>query len=175
MFQLEEDGLVYTTTYDSQLVGSLTLASDGLAVTGLWLEGQKYFRATIGGPCKPDDGLAIFRQARAWLDRYFAGERPQASELPLAPSGTEYRQRVWRVLLGIPYGQTRTYGEVARLLESATGTGTSARAVGAAVGRNPISIIIPCHRVIGADGSLTGYAGGIDKKALLLAHEETLG
>ena len=82
---------------------------------------------------------------------------------------------MWRALLGIPYGQTRTYGEVARLLESATGTGTSARAVGAAVGRNPISIIIPCHRVIGADGSLTGYAGGIDKKALLLAHEETLG
>lgn len=175
MFQLEEDGLVYTTTYDSQLVGPMTLASDGSALTGLWLDGQKYFCATLKGESKPDDGLAIFRQARAWLDRYFAGERPQASELPLAPSGTEYRQRVWRVLLGIPYGQTRAYGEVARLLESVTGTRTSARAVGTAVGRNPISIIIPCHRVVGSDGSLTGYAGGVDKKALLLAHEEILG
>ena len=175
MFCREEDGLVYTTTYDSELVGPMTLASDGSSVTGLWLEGQKFFRATIEGESKPDDGLAIFRQARAWLDRYFAGERPQTSELPLAPFGAEYRQRVWRVLLGIPYGQTRTYGEVARLLESATGTRTSARAVGTAVGRNPISIIIPCHRVVGADGSLTGYAGGVDKKALLLAHEEILG
>ena len=159
MFCREEDGLVYTTTYDSELVGPMTLASDGSSVTGLWLEGQKFFRATIEGESKPDDGLPIFRQARAWLDRYFAGERPQTSELPLAPFGAEYRQRVWRVLLGIPYGQTRT----------------SARAVGTAVGRNPISIIIPCHRVVGADGSLTGYAGGVDKKALLLAHEEALG
>ena len=109
-------------------------------------------------------------QARVWLDRYFAGQRTVANELPLAPQGSAFRKRVWRVLCEIPYGQTVTYGEIARQLSV-----NSAQAVGGAVGHNPISIIIPCHRVLGADGSLTGYAGGLAAKQWLLRHEGAWG
>ena len=107
-----------------------------------------------------------------WLDRYFAGENPQISELPLAPSGSDFRQMVWKILCDIPSGQTTTYGEIAKKIAARTGRSTmSAQAVGGAVGHNPISIIIPCHRVVGTNGSLTGYAGGIDKKIALLELE----
>ena len=155
-----------TTTYASP-VGELTLASDGTALTGLWLEGQKYFGGTSGEelvPGQPD--LPVFQAARAWLDRYFAGEKPSPAELPLAPAGTPFQRAVWEKLQAIPCGAVTTYGTLARELG-----GSSPRAVGSAVGRNPISIIIPCHRVVGADGSLTGYAGGLERKLWLLRHE----
>ena len=155
----------YRTTYPSPL-GELTLASDGTALTGLWIKGQKYFGggATLW---EVQDDLPVFAAASSWLDAYFAGEETDPEDLPLAPTGTEFQQTVWQALRDIPYGTTVTYGELA----SRIGCG-SARAVGAAVGRNPISIIVPCHRVLGADGSLTGYAGGIDCKRWLLDHEE---
>ncbi|MBE6918911.1 MAG: methylated-DNA--[protein]-cysteine S-methyltransferase [Ruminococcaceae bacterium] len=154
----------YRTVYPSPL-GPLTLASDGAALTGLWLAGQRYFGGGAAAWEEKDD-VPVFIDARLWLDSYFAGEEPAGDELPLLPAGTDFQQRVWQQLLQIPCGETRTYGDLAAAL------GSSARAVGGAVGRNPISIIIPCHRVLGADGSLTGYAGGTECKRWLLAHEE---
>ena len=154
----------YRTVYPSPL-GALTLASDGTHLTALWLEGQKYF----GGGCtdwEERDDLAVFAAARRWLDDYFAARRPDSALLPLHFRGTDFQKVVWQQLLQIPYGATVTYGELA----SRIGCG-SARAVGAAVGRNPISIIIPCHRVVGAGGRLTGYAGGVERKRWLLAWE----
>ena len=157
--------MMVKTDYASPL-GTLTLASDGENLTGLWIAGQKYFTAGTPTNLPARDDLPVFMQARGWLDRYFAGERPAANELPLAPQGSAFRQGVWRILCEIPYGQTVTYGEIAKRLGV-----RSAQAVGGAVGHNPISIIIPCHRVLGSDGSLTGYAGGAQKKIWLLAHE----
>ena len=156
--------MFYAANYPSP-VGRITLASDGEALVGLWIEGQKYFASTAGEMMFKED-LPVFNKAKLWLDRYFAGEKPASAELPLAPAGGEFRQRVWKALLDIPYGETMSYGEIARRLGN-----SSARAVGGAVGHNPISIIIPCHRVIGSNGSLTGYAGGIDKKVFLLERE----
>ena len=157
--------MMVKTDYASPL-GTLTLASDGENLTGLWMAGQKYFAAGIPTNLPVCDDLPVFLQARDWLDRYFSGERPLPGELPLAPQGSAFRQSVWRILCEIPYGQTVTYGEIAKRLSC-----KSAQAVGGAVGHNPISIIIPCHRVLGSDGSLTGYAGGAQKKIWLLAHE----
>ena len=157
--------MMVKTNYDSP-IGLLTLASDGEAIIGLWIEGQKYFAAGIPTNLPVRGDLPVFLQARDWLDRYFAGERPAASELTLAPQGSAFRQSVWQVLCEIPYGQTVTYGEIAKRLGC-----KSAQAVGGAVGHNPVSIIIPCHRVLGADKSLTGYAGGVEKKIWLLRHE----
>ena len=157
--------MMVKTDYASPL-GTLTLASDGENLTGLWMAGQKYFAAGTPTNLPVCDDLPVFLQARDWLDRYFAGERPAVCELPLAPQGSAFRQSVWRILCEIPYGQTVTYGEIAKRLSC-----KSAQAVGGAVGHNPISIIIPCHRVLGSDGSLTGYAGGAQKKIWLLAHE----
>lgn len=157
--------MMVKTNYDSPL-GQLTLASDGEAIIGLWIEGQKYFAAGIPTNLPVCDDLPVFLQARDWLDRYFAGKRPAVCELPLAPQGSAFRQSVWTILCQIPYGHTVTYGEIAKRLGC-----KSAQAVGGAVGHNPISIIIPCHRVLGADRGLTGYAGGTDKKIWLLRHE----
>lgn len=157
----------YQTTCPSP-VGTLTLASDGDSLAGLWIEGQKYFGGAVKGEITVKDDLPVFDAARKWLDQYFAGARPDPAVLPLAPAGSEFRKRVWKQLCMIPYGKTVSYGQIASLF----GPGTSySQAVGSAVGRNPISIIIPCHRVVGTNGSLTGYAGGIDKKIWLLRHE----
>ena len=156
---------MYCTQYASPL-GLMTLASDGKAIVGLWFEGQKHFAAGVREEMIPRDDLPVFAQARDWLERYFDGQRPAISELPLAPCGSAFQQSVWQVLCRIPYGQTMTYGEIARYIRC-----QSAQAVGGAVGRNPISVIIPCHRVLGANGSLTGYAGGVDKKNRLLQLE----
>jgi methylated-DNA-[protein]-cysteine S-methyltransferase len=147
----------------------LTLASDGTAITGLWIEGQKYFAATLAPDAIEQANLPVFIQTKAWLDAYFTGGALPMLP-PLAPAGTEFRKMVWSLLLEIPYGQTTTYGELAQTLLK-LGQQASARAVGGAVGHNPISILIPCHRVIGADGSLTGYAGGVDIKRKLLKLE----
>ena len=163
--------MYYISHYKSP-VGLLTLAGEGEHLTGLWLEGQKYFGATLPRQSLERDIDPVFIKAREWLDRYFAGERPGIGELSLAPSGGVFRQEVWRLLCEIPYGEVTTYGEIARRLAKRLGrSSTSAQAIGGAVGHNPISIVIPCHRVVGAGGSLTGYAGGVEKKRWLLAHE----
>lgn len=161
----------YCTTYSSPL-GPVTLASDGEALVGLWLQGQKPVSDAASTELEPWDGLSVFQEAKTWLEAYFAGERPDASRLALAPAGSPFRQAVWRMLREIPYGATTTYGEIARKMAALTGKPRmAAQAVGGAVGHNPISLIIPCHRVIGAGGSLTGYAGGLDQKVWLLRHE----
>ncbi|MGI6217106.1 MAG: methylated-DNA--[protein]-cysteine S-methyltransferase [Coriobacteriales bacterium] len=158
----------YTTRYESP-VGVLTMASDGEALTGLWLEGQKYFELGIEEHEEKDD-LSIFDEARSWLDIYFEGKDP--GKIPATnPRGTEFRKLVWKELERIPYGQLTTYGELKKRVELQTGGRSSARAVGGAVGHNPISILVPCHRVVGSNGSLTGYAGGIDRKIALLELE----
>ena len=155
---------MYRTTVESP-VGTLLLASDGQALTGLWLEGQKYFAAGLDSGAEENAALPVVREAEAWLEAYFAkGALPP---LPaLAPKGSAFRQSVWKLLGEIPYGETRTYKELAEAL------GSSPRAVGGAVGHNPISILIPCHRVLGTGGSLTGYAGGTARKQYLLTLEQ---
>lgn len=151
-------------------VGTLTLAGDEEALVGLWLEGQKYFGSGLPTPV-PGETPSL-AAGRAWLEDYFAGRRPALSRLTLAPRGSPFARLVWQCLTEIPYGQVTTYGalagEVARRLGR---TSMSPQAVGGAVGHNPISIIIPCHRVVGSDGSLTGYAGGVARKRRLLEHE----
>lgn len=151
-------------------LGLLTLASDGQSLTGLWLDRQKYFAATLDKDSVEEE-LPIFDTAKKWLNQYFRGQEPDF-HLPLAPPGSEFRQAVWQILRAIPYGQVITYGDIAKELERQGNRGTvSARPVGGAVGHNPISILIPCHRVVGANGSLTGYAGGIANKIQLLKLE----
>ena len=163
--------MFYSTTYPSPL-GLITIASTEDALVGLWIEGQKYFIGSLKEPLTERPDLPILIQTRQWLDRYFAGEQPSLTELKLAPMGSDFRQRVWSILCQIPYGETTTYGEIAEQAAAELGRETmSSQAIGGAVGHNPISIIIPCHRVVGTNGSLTGYAGGIDKKIWLLNHE----
>lgn len=153
-------------------MGPLMIASDGDALIGLWLEGQKYFAATVKEEMTEKDGLPVFNNTKSWLDKYFAGEKPAPSDLPLAPAGSAFRQEVWKLLCEIPYGEVTTYGQLAKeMAKKLNKPGMSAQAVGGAVGHNPISIIIPCHRVVGSSGSLTGYAGGIEKKIQLLELE----
>ena len=163
--------MFYALPYASP-VGELTVVSDGEQIVGLWIEGQKYFRATLREPPAEGVDLPVLRAARRWLDGYFAGERPDASALPLAPAGSGFRQRVWSMLREIPCGEVTTYGALAKRLAAELGRPTmSAQAVGGAVGHNPISIILPCHRVVGSNGSLTGYAGGVERKVALLTLE----
>ena len=164
--------IIYITYYDS-ILGKLTIAGDGENIIGLWIEGQKYFADTIKNEniIKKDD-ISIFIKTKEWLDRYFRGERPDIKELKLSPKGSEFRQNVWKILCKIPYGQTITYGKIAKEIAKLMNKNSmSAQAIGNAVGHNPISIIIPCHRVVGTNGGLTGYAGGIDKKRELLELE----
>lgn len=149
-------------------VGVLHIASSGDFVTGLWMEGQKYFASTLDREAEEQD-LPIFDQTKNWLDQYFTGKNPGALP-PLAPQGSDFRQAVWKLLLEIPYGQTISYGALTQALRL-SGRQAANQAVGGAVGHNPISILIPCHRVVGADGSLTGYAGGVKSKAYLLRLE----
>jgi methylated-DNA-[protein]-cysteine S-methyltransferase len=163
--------MYYSTTYPSP-VGTLTLACDGENLVGLWIEGQKYHGGTIPETMTKKDDIPVFNIAKKWLDRYFSGEKPDISELSLAPIGGEFRQKVWGILCEIPYGEVITYGDIARKIAAKEKRESmSAQAVGGAVSHNPISIIIPCHRVVGTGGSLTGYAGGIDKKVKLLELE----
>lgn len=158
------------TEYHSPL-GRILLAQEGEAISGLWFEGQKYFPNLQDAEFRETELLA---QAKRWLDRYFAGKQPPVTELPLAPAGSEFRQQVWQILLRIPYGQTTTYAAISREVASMRGLEhMSAQAVGGAIGHNPISILIPCHRAVGSDGSLTGYAGGLARKEWLLKHEQT--
>jgi len=159
----------YVFHYDSPL-GGITLSSDGNALTGLWFDGQKYFGDTLGS-CYEEEELPVFTEAVRWLDIYFGGRDPGFTP-PLAMKTTPFRKEVWEIMLTIPYGQTMTYGQIAaRIAEHRGLKHMSAQAVGGAVGHNSISLIIPCHRVVGTGGSLTGYAGGIDKKVYLLTME----
>ena len=159
----------YTHHYVSPL-GGITLASDGEYLTGLWFDGQKYFADTLSVQREEKD-LDVFRRTDNWLDIYFSGKEPNFTP-PLRMKGTEFRQEVWQILLTIPFGKTMTYGEIAKILADQRGIKSmSAQAVGGAVGHNPISLIIPCHRVVGTNGALTGYAGGLDKKSWLLDME----
>ena len=162
----------YTTTYCSPL-GSITPAAGGEALTGLWFEGQKYYALYLDKEHEEKD-LPVFQQAGEWLDIYFSGRAPGFTP-PLRFTGSAFQNEVWAILAAIPYGKTRTYGDIARELAKKRGLAhMSAQAVGGAVGKNEISIIVPCHRVVGANGSLTGYAGGIAKKVELLKLEGAL-
>ena len=162
--------MTYTNHLQSPL-GGITLASNGTALTGLWFDGQKYFGDTLPQEAAQTT-LPIFERTRRWLAVYFSGRAPDFTP-PLSMETTPFRKAVWEILLTIPFGQTITYGEIAdRLAEQKGLRKMSAQAVGGAVGHNSISLIIPCHRVVGANGSLTGYAGGVEKKAQLLAMEK---
>lgn len=161
----------YISLYDSPL-GLLTLAGDGDALTGLWFSSQKYFGSTLGKAPVQNKALPVFDRTKLWLDIYFSGKAPDFTP-PLSLNTTPFRKAVWEILLTIPFGQTMTYGEIAEKMAEQMGLRhMSAQAVGGAVGHNPVSLIIPCHRVIGSDGSLTGYAGGIDRKRRLLEMEK---
>lgn len=159
----------YISHYQSPL-GGILLAADAAGLTGLWFEGQKYFALYLDKEHEEKE-LPVFEQAKKWLDLYFSGREPDF-KVPLHFTGTDFQNEVWEILYSIPYGRTMTYGEIAGRLAAQRGIKhMSAQAVGGAVGRNEISIIVPCHRVVGANGSLTGYAGGIDKKIALLKLE----
>ena len=147
--------MTFIQHYDSPL-GGILLAADEIGLTGLWFDGQKYFARGLS-PEREEQELPVLLEAKRWLDIYFTGKEPDFLP-PLHPVGSAFRQLVWELLLQVPYGKTTTYGEIAQ-------------AIGGAVGHNEISIIIPCHRVVGTNGSLTGYAGGIDKKVKLLELE----
>lgn len=163
--------MIYTTHYNSP-VGDILLAEKNGALIGLWIEGQKYFLGSIKEPMTQSQDSPILNRTKTWLDKYFKGEKPQVGELTLAPEGSEFRKEVWKILCDIPYGQVTTYKEISQKIAAHRGLNhMSAQAIGGAVGHNPISIIIPCHRVVGTNGSLTGYAGGIEKKISLLALE----
>lgn len=159
----------YIHYYDSPL-GRITLASDGEKLSGLWFEGQKYHGSTLSKE-RRSGSSPVFDQTDQWLDIYFRGQEPDFTP-PLSMEATPFRRSVWEIMLRIPYGQTMTYGAIAREIAAQRGIERmSAHAVGSAVSHNPISLIIPCHRVVGTNGSLTGYAGGIDKKVRLLTLE----
>ena len=146
------------------------MASDGANLTGLWFDGQKYFAAGLPG-CHTEKYLSVFGQTGQWLDIYFSGKAPDFMPPLSMHSISSFRKRVWEILLAIPFGQVTSYGKIAAQMAGETGKPVSAQAVGGAVGHNAISLIIPCHRVVGADGCLTGYAGGINKKLALLKLE----
>ena len=163
----------FTTHYQSPL-GGITLATDGEALIGLWFDGQKYSADALGEQHEERDDLPVFDDTRRWLDTYFSGNAPDFTP-KLSMRCSDFRKRVWEIMLTIPFGRTMTYGDIARQIASECGIPTmSTQAVGGAVGHNSISLIIPCHRVIGTGGSLTGYAGGIDKKLWLLQMEGVL-
>ena len=166
----------YTYHYDSPGSGGITMASDGESLSGLWFDGQKYFGAGLAADeeeqTESGEILPVFEETKKWLDIYFDGKEPDFTPR-LHLQGSPFRIEVWEILLKIPYGKTTTYKEIAERVAAQRGISSmSAQAVGGAVGHNPISIIVPCHRILGTDGSLTGYAGGVEKKKSLLALEQ---
>ena len=164
--------MIYSSYYKSPL-GKILLACKDDKLIGLWIEGQNYYLGNVKNEIKQKDDVEILIKTKKWLDRYFNGENPKTDELHLAPIGSEFRQNVWKLLCEIPYGEVTTYGNLAKRIAKIMNKQTmSAQAVGNSVSHNPISIIIPCHRVVGTNGSLTGYAGGIDKKVKLLELEK---
>ena len=164
--------IYYKTKYRSPL-GCITICCDEKEnLVGLWFNGQKHFGDTINGKIIKKDNFKIFNKTKSWLDKYFVGENLNIKDIPIKPIGSKFRQEVWKILCKIPYGKTITYGKIAKQIAQKFGKEKmSAQAVGNAVGHNPISIIIPCHRVVGTNGNLTGYASGIYKKIYLLKLE----
>lgn len=161
----------YRASYTSPL-GQMMLFSSGDALTGLYFEGQKYYPYSLLSDAQEVPSLPVFQSSIQWLNLYFAGKRVSPSEIPLAPAGSAFQLLIWQLLCAIPYGETVTYGQLAKQAAAVLNKKCIApQAAGGAVGRNPISVIIPCHRVLGARGSLTGYAGGTDRKAYLLTLE----
>lgn len=167
--------MIYLSRYRSPL-GEINLSATQDALTGLWFDGQiQRAEIPVGSAWMLREDLPIFRESSRWLDAYFGGDTPSADAISLAPFGSVFCLRVWQVLREIPYGETVTYGELAaRIGLGENGAATSPRAVGGAVGRNPIAVIIPCHRVLGKTGKLCGYSGGLLRKASLLRRERTL-
>lgn len=164
--------MVYISQYPSPL-GEILLAADDVGLTGLWFEGQKYFARGLGGGRETGE-TSVLADAKRWLDVYFSGREPDFTP-PLHTCGSAFQREVWDILCTIPYGQTTTYGAIAARIAARRGLAhMSAQAVGGAVGRNAISIIVPCHRVVGSGGSMTGYAGGVERKIALLRLEQTL-
>ena len=162
--------MTYTQWYASPL-GNILLAADSAGLTGVWFHGEKFFARYLEEQHEERE-TPLLQRAKRWLDVYFSGKEPDFT-VPLHFGGTDFQNEVWRILCTIPYGRTTTYGEIAKQIARRRGLSRmSAQAVGGAVGRNSISIIVPCHRVIGANGSLTGYAGGLDKKRALLTLEK---
>ncbi|MCC8156270.1 MAG: methylated-DNA--[protein]-cysteine S-methyltransferase [Oscillospiraceae bacterium] len=160
----------YTSRYRSP-IGDILLAADDVGLTGLWFEGQKYFALHLDQEHEERE-IPLFTEVKRWLDVYFAGREPEF-DVPLHLMGSEFQNAVWKILCAIPYGKTMTYGEIAKQIAAERGMKRmAAQAVGGAVGHNEISIIVPCHRVVGTNGSLTGYGGGIDKKVKLLKLEQ---
>lgn len=163
--------MIYYAKYKSPL-GLITIAGSENALSGLWIEGQKYYAETVKEEMVEKSDLPVLQAAKQWLDDYFAGKKPDINSLPLAPQGSEFRRSVWKILCEIPYGETITYGDISKQIAAKMNRETmSSQAVGGAVGHNPISIIIPCHRVVGSGGNLTGYAGGLNIKIKLLELE----
>lgn len=165
--------MYYSATYQSP-IGTLTLACEetGVKLVGLWMEGQKYHGGPIAEAMTQKSDVPLFDKTKRWLEDYFDGKKPNISDLPMAPIGSTFRQEVWKILCEIPYGEVITYGDIAKKMAMKQNKRSmSSQAVGGAVGHNPISIIIPCHRVVGSNGSLTGYAGGVNKKIKLLEFE----
>lgn len=163
--------MIYFTQYPSP-IGLLTISTNGTELTGLWIQNQKYYPNTSAWHQVHISSYPILNTAAHWLDSYFLGEHPSINDIPLAPVGTPFRRQVWRCLCEIPYGETTTYGALAKIIAAENSIGSmSSQAIGGAVAHNPISIIIPCHRVVGADGTLTGYAAGTDVKLRLLTLE----
>lgn len=166
---LESDFMYYTNIYISP-ISKILLACDNIGLTGLWFEGEKYYANNLDTKHKEMEH-SIFEKVKLWLDIYFSGKEPNFTP-PIHMIGSSFRIAVWEILCQIPYGKTITYGKIADIIAKQKGLShMSAQAIGGAVGHNEISIIIPCHRVVGANGSLTGYAGGIDKKIKLLSLE----
>lgn len=163
--------MISTAHYNSPL-GDILLASKDNKLIGLWIEGQKYFLSSIKEEIQENSNDGVLLATKSWLDRYFNGQKPNIDELNLSPIGSDFRQAVWKILCKIPYGETITYNDIAKeIARQRKIKKMSAQSIGGAVGHNPISIIIPCHRVVGTNGNLTGYAGGIEKKIWLLRHE----
>ena len=153
-------------------IEKLTVASNEENIVGLWLDGQKYYMDILKGKEYQEKETETIKLAKKWLDKYFGKEKPEISELPIELIGSDFRKQIWKILSEIPYGKVITYRDIAKQIAEQKGIKTmSAQAVGGAVGHNPISVIIPCHRVVGTNGSLTGYAGGIKNKIKLLELE----
>ena len=170
LYVFSEEYMLYVCNYNSP-IGSITMASNGCALTGLWFDEQRRFVVDFCEVERKKD-LPIFEQTKKWLDRYFSGENPTFTPLTEIDGESAFRQRVRKIVCDIPFGQTLTYGEIAKQIRTETGKRVSAQAVGGAVANNRVLLVIPCHRVVGVSGSLTGYAGGLDKKEWLLAMEK---
>ena len=164
--------MYYKSEYMSPIGNIILCCDEKENIVGLWFEGQKYYADNIEGKIIENNSLKIFKKTKNWLNRYFSGKKPNIKEIPVKFIGNEFRKSVWKILCKIPYGKVITYNDIAKQIANQRGMKKmSAQAVGGAVGHNPISIIVPCHRVIGKNGKLTGYAAGLDKKTKLLELE----